>query len=183
MEKDLMALLVQRAKNKDEEAFSQLYSQYYKALYRAAYYILGKAEEAEDTVMDTVLDAYKGISALRTPEAFEGWIFKILYNKAKRRRGRILWTATTEIPETAEAKNAGEESIAENADLMEALATLSQEDRSIVVLSICEGYSSAEIGRIMSLNANTVRSRQMRALARLKSILEIKEGGGNYGRR
>ncbi len=167
-----MTALVERAKNRDGEAFAELYSGYYKSLYKTAFYILGNAHDAEDTVMETVADAYTGIGKLRTPEAFEGWLFKILYNKARRKRGTLLFKATLELNENLEASGNETELVGVSVDLMRALATLSREERSIIVLAVCEGRASGEIGKIMGINPNTVRSKQMRALAKLRAILE-----------
>ena len=166
-----MTALVAAAQGRDADAFAALYSEYSGALYKTAYYLIGRREDAEDVVMETVTDAYASISQLRAPEAFEGWIFKILYNKARRRRGAVYYNATSEIPETLQANVPGEGEITDNIDLLRALDTLSTEERAIVVLSVCEGYTSAEIGSIMSLNPNTVRSKQMRTLAKLRDIL------------
>ena len=172
MEKDEMLRLVAAAKKKDKSAFAELYEGYYKALFKAAYYILGNRHDAEDTVMDTVIDAYSSIDKLRSDEAFDGWLFKILYNKARRKRGTLIYTATAELNEETEAGGGDYDSISENADLMNALFTLTKEERTIIVLSIVGGYSSLEIAKITGLNANTVRSKQMRGLAKLREILE-----------
>ena len=98
MEKDRLAALVAAAQSGDADAFAALYANYNKSLYKTAYYLIGTVEDAEDTVMETVTDAFESISKLRSPEAFEGWIFKILYNKARRRRGAVYYGATSEIP-------------------------------------------------------------------------------------
>ncbi len=172
MEKDRLAALVAAAQSRDADAFAALYAYYNKSLYKTAYYLIGTVEDAEDTVMETVTDAFESIAKLRSPEAFEGWIFKILYNKARRRRGAVYYRATSEIPETLPADVEDEGIITDNLDLMRALGSLSTEERSIVVLGVCEGYTSQEIGDIMSLNPNTVRSKQMRALAKLRAIME-----------
>ncbi len=172
MEKDEMLRLVSAAKKQDKEAFAKLYEGYYKALFKAAYYILGNRHDAEDTVMDTVIDAYGSIDKLRNDEAFDGWIFKILYNKARRKRGTLIYTAAAELNEDTAADSSDFDCVSENADLMNALFTLSGEERTIIVLSVVGGYSSPEIAKITSLNANTVRSKQMRALSKLRTILE-----------
>lgn len=172
MEKDKLRALVPAAQAGDDDAFSQLYAGCYKSLYKTAYYLLGNAADAEDTVMETVADAYAGIAKLRVPEAFEGWIYKILYNKARRKRGVLLYKVTVELPETLEGPSTSAETIGDNTDLVRALQTLSQQERAIVVLSVCEGYTSAEIAQVLSLNANTVRSKQMRALAKLRAQME-----------
>lgn len=173
LEKQEMLRLVAAAKQKDKDAFAKLYEGYYKALFKAAYYILGNRQDAEDTVMDTVVDVYGSIDKVRNDEAFDGWIFKILYNKARRKRGTLIYTATSELNEAVESSKDGDyETISENVDLMNSLFSLSREERTIVVLSVLEGYSSLEISKIMSLNANTVRSKQMRAIAKMRSVLE-----------
>ncbi len=172
MDKERMAQLVAAAQNNDADAFAQLYAEYNRALYKTAYYLIGTREDAEDTVMETIADAYASIRSLRAAEAFEGWIFRILYNKARRRRGSVYYNATSELDENMEAKVRDAAAITDRVDLMRALGTLSNEERAIVVLGICKGYSSLEIGKIMSLNANTVRSKQMRALSKLRALLE-----------
>lgn len=179
MDKERIRDLAEAARQKDSDAFCQLYTCYYQSLYRTAYYLLGNAADAEDTVMDTVADAFAGIEKLRAAEAFEGWLYKILYNKARRKRGISVYKATVELPETLEGPAKSAEEIGDNADLMRALDTLTQPERAIVVLSVCEGYTSAEIGRMMSLNANTVRSKQMRALAKMRDMMQedLGEGG------
>ncbi len=172
MEKTEITALVKRAQARDSEAFASLYSEYYRALYKTAFYILGNEQDAEDTVMETVTDVYTGIGKLRAPEAFEGWLFKILYNKARRKRGTLAFRATLALEEQLEAPGRDAGQIGVSVDLMRALATLSRTERAILVLAICEGRSSAEIGGILGLNPNTVRSKQMRALAKLRAILE-----------
>lgn len=171
MEKEKRTALVERARHHDADAFAALYSGYYKALYKTAYYILGNAQDAEDTVMETVADAFAGIGQLRVADAFEGWLFRILYNKSRRKRGVAVYKATLELNEEIEADDRHGDAT-ENIDLLRALETLTREERTIVVLAVCEGYSSQDIGRVMRLNANTVRSKQMRALAKMRTILE-----------
>lgn len=126
--------------------------------------------------METVADAYGGLHSLRAVDAFEGWLFKILYNKARRKRGLLRYRVTTELNEEIVAAGRDGEQIAASVDLLRALESLKRDERAIVVLAICEGYSSRDIARIMRMNANTVRSKQMRALAKLRAQL-IEEGG------
>jgi RNA polymerase sigma-70 factor (ECF subfamily) len=52
-----------------------------------------------------------------------------------------------------------------------ALATLEPEDREIVMLREYEGLSYAEIGDVMQLPLNTVRSRLFRARMHLRDVL------------
>ena len=73
--------LCRRAKEGDADAFASLYETVSSKLYSTAFYMLGRKEDAEDVVMETVTDAFSEIRSLREPAAFEGWIFRILMNK------------------------------------------------------------------------------------------------------
>ena len=46
-----------------------------------------------------------------------------------------------------------------------------EEDRAILILDVIDGYRSDEIGRMLNLNPNTVRSRKQRAMVKLRRLL------------
>ena len=164
-----MRELCEKAKQGDAKAFADLYAQYAQKLYATAFYLLGRKEDAEDIVMDTVADAFAQIRSLRNADAFGGWIFRILMNKLKRKRKEYALACEEELFDTLPAE-AGEPS-AEHAALRQAVAQLPQQDREIVLLGVLGGYESAEIAQILGMNANTVRSRRMRTLAKLREML------------
>ena len=165
--------LCEKAKAGDAEAFAQLYAQYAPKLYATAFYLLGRREDAEDTVMEAVADAFATIGKLRDAQAFGGWLYAILMNKIRRRRKGYWLDRETQLNEEIAAAGGGPDP--ERADLQRALGALSPLDREIVVLGVLGGYESAEIANILGLNANTVRSRRMRALAKLRA--QLSEGG------
>ena len=161
--------LVIRAKNGDADAFARLYESVSSKLYSTAFYMLGRREDAEDVVMETVTDAFSEISSLRDPNAFEGWIFRILMNKLKRRRKSY-------IGEAVELNEAISPSLDPSSDegiaLRSALDRLPGQDREIIVLDVLGGYRSDEIGKMLGMNPNTVRSRKLRAFERLRTMLK-----------
>ena len=65
-------------------------------------------------------------------------------------------------------------------DLKEALSSLDEKDRAIVVLRFFEEEKLETIGRMLDLNVNTVKSRLYRAMDKLKKYMET--GGANYGK-
>ena len=70
----------------EKEVFLRKYEEVYKDLYRYALFALGHPQDAEDAVSEAVMDAYKGKDGLKNPEAFRGWIFRILSRKCKAKR-------------------------------------------------------------------------------------------------
>lgn len=161
---EIMTGLVERARSGDPQAFSSLYGEVYEDLYRYALYLLGSREDAEDMVQETVLAAYAGISRLKDPEAFRGWIFKILSNKCRRHRGTYL-TRPGEL--TGEIPDPGPDPT-DALYLKEAMESLSEEERMIIGLHVIGGCSSREIGAMLGMKDATVRSREYRALLRLR---------------
>lgn len=158
---------VQKASSGDKQAFAALYSQVYQDLYRFALYTLKNTQDAEDVVADTVISAYEQIGKLREAEAFRGWIFKILSNLCKRKLKEYV-NKTVELPEDLAAK---EVDLAGNAQVRDAFWKLEDEDRMIVSMHLFAGYTSQEMGDILHMNHNTVRSKESRALAKMEQYM------------
>lgn len=161
--------LVHRAQQGDAEAFSKLYEEIYKDLYRFALYILKNTHDAEDAVSDTVMDAYRTIRILRNPDSFKAWIFQILSNKCRQRLNSYR-IKMMEIPEdlVSDCRD-----MSEHMDVRRAFARLSDEERLILSLNIFAGYTSREIAESLVLNESTVRSKQSRALKKMKKALSV----------
>lgn len=168
MEKE--TVLVRQAQRGNAAAFARLYQDSYLDLYRFALYTLKNSHDAEDAVSDTVADAWAQIGSLKKAESFHAWIFRILSNKCRQRLKGYLDKAE-EIPEDFSAPNADQE---EAADVRAAFGKLEDEERMILSLHLFGGYTSKEIGKLLDLNENTVRSRQKRALEKMAEYLEKK---------
>ena len=73
--------------------------------------------------------------------------------------------------EDADIPVAAEFESGESLELRRAMETLSGEERLILSLVIAGGYDSGEAAKLLHMNRNTLRSKQSRALSKLKSIL------------
>ena len=166
--------LIRLAKKGDAHAFAQLYESVYLDLYRFAVYTLHHKQDAEDAVSETILDAFHQIHSLRDINAFKPWIFRILTAKCSRHIRRYA-NAPSALEEGQTDQIADPQrdanDLCEQTDLRRAFASLPDEDRLILSMNIFAGYSSKEIGKQLGMNANTVRSRQSRALKKLESML------------
>ncbi|MBR3424383.1 MAG: sigma-70 family RNA polymerase sigma factor [Clostridia bacterium] len=118
--------------------------------------------------MDTVADAFAQIRSLRDPEAFEGWIFRIMMNKIRRKRGSYIGEPVRLNEDISASPQTDAD---EKAALWKAMQSLQEEDRAILILDVINGYRSDEIGRMLNLNPNTVRSRKQRAMVKLRRLL------------
>lgn len=159
--------LVQLARAGDAHAFSKLYETVYQDLYRFALYTLQHPQDAEDAVSEAVVDAFTQISSLREAAAFRSWIFRILSAKCKRR----IRQYTSSALELDESLPDSAHDLTETLDVRHAFSRLSEDERLILSMNLFAGYSSQEIGTILDMNPNTVRSRQSRALKKMEALL------------
>lgn len=163
-------LAVRQAKKGDCDAFSTLYEAYSADLYRFAFYMLGNREDAQDAVQDAVLQAYTHIGSLKKDAAFKSWFFKILSNCCKARHSEAFRSGAI-LPLEDLSDLAPDERAAEflsSLELRDAIYSLSEEERTVVLFSVIGGYKSHEIAKILQLPASTVRSKLSRSLAKLK---------------
>lgn len=165
--------LVRQAKKGDAEAFAELYRNIYQNLYRFALYMLGNPADAEDVVSDAVTDAWVTIGKLRNEEAFEGWVFRILSNKCKRKRKEYVNKPLEWKEEIGDVS--GGDDLIENYHLRKVFGELEDDERMIISMHVFGGYTSREISEMTGINANTVRSRESRALKKMAEKLEGQE--------
>lgn len=164
---------IKKAKCGDTEAFAQLYRMYYADLYRFALYTLKNPADAEDAVSETVMDAFASIRKLRSEESFKSWIFQILSRKCKR-SFRAHKDLSEDFYQNIPDENSTND-LAEQMDLRNQFFALKDEERLIISMHIFAGYSNQEIAKILHMNANTVRSKESRALKKLSAKLSEKE--------
>ncbi|MDD3139550.1 MAG: RNA polymerase sigma factor [Lachnospiraceae bacterium] len=156
-------MLVKLSQEGDRKAFAKLYETVYMDLYRFALYTMKHPQDAEDVVSETIILAYENMCKLRKTEAFRSWIFKILVNNCKRK-----WIHEKEkVLELKEEDAISDVDMGEVKDIKDAFAKLEKEERYIIALSVFGGYNSAEIGRMVKLNRNTVRSKLSRGLEKM----------------
>ena len=144
-----------------------MYETVYRDLYHYALCLMKNPQEAEDAVSEAVVAAYENI------QAFRSWIFTILTNKCKKRLKKALKEEPGREEELPEQAVVPDYDLA--MDVRKAFFVLSEEEQILVGLSVFGGYCSQEIGEMMRLNPNTVRSKRSRALKKMECVL------GSYG--
>ena len=167
---------VRSAKLGDSQSFADLYDQIATDLYKVALYTLGNPHDAEDVVSETFIEAYKGIRNLRDEGSFRPWIMRILSIRCKRKIASYIQekpnidledfieTPSDVSPETADCS--------ERVTVFDALNKLQRDERTIVVLSVLQGYTTKEISQIMDMPHGTVSSKLYRTLIKLRKTLE-----------
>ena len=175
MSSDIINNLVIKAKEGNIEAFGILYETYSRDMYKFAFYYLSSAPLAEDCVSECVLTAFQKIGTLKKPEAFKSWLFKILYNCCnKALTEKIRSRDTVELSSLIDLCREDSDQ-SEIISLKNSLEKLTEEERTIILLSYISGYTSKEIGKMLSLKDSTVRSKLMRSTEKLRQMLHTDE--------
>lgn len=176
------ASLVARAIVRDTEAFSQLYHLYFDRVYRYARLRLHNPADAEDVTAAVFLSAWRGIDRFspKHETSFAGWLFRLAHNTVIDRYRRVRETISLDEPEasiTTDFAFPSPETELEwqltLAELHEALQTLTDEQREVVLLRFVEGLSAREVGDIMGKQEGTVRGMQFRAIEALRRALSL----------
>lgn len=179
-------------------AFGELVTRYQDRLFNVAYRVLDNADDAADVVQDVFVNAYTSLKAFKGDSELFTWLYRIAFNTAisfkRRRRGVVRIDGSGEDggldPEdrsTDTAPEAGMERTEDERVLAEAMAKLSPEHRTVLVLKDIDGLKYEEIADAMGVPIGTVRSRLHRARLELKSLLDPDEVGlvdsGDLGER
>jgi RNA polymerase sigma-70 factor (ECF subfamily) len=175
------AKLIDEALAGNSASFGELVCRYQDRLYTTLLHIVGCSEEAQDVVQEAFVQAFIKLETFQRNSGFYTWLYRIAFNTAISRRRRQRPAASVE--QTREAT--GEEPIDLHeapgdrleqrervAQVQAALARLSEEHRSILVLREMEGFAYETISELLDLPVGTVRSRLFRARMQLREQLE-----------
>lgn len=144
------------------------------SLIRFCVYLTGNQQLAEDICHDTLLKAIRSIKQLKTPEYAIAWMKKIARNQfldicksARNSKPHLDIGDVTAEPSLSISADASDNQIT----AMQALQSLEEEDRSIVILVDIEGYSYQEVAEQLNLKEGTVKSKLFRARKKMLDFL------------
>lgn len=158
-----------------EERFLECVTRMRSKLYHAAIAILWDEQDAADAVQEAMLKGWKHRGGLRDEALFEVWFMRILVNQCRDLQRRQI--RRRRLMERAAQQVALEDREAPNAALMEAVCRLPDRERLPVLLYYFDGYSQAEVGRIVGATAEQVKARIRAGRVKLKKLLSEGDEG------
>lgn len=171
-------------KKGDREAFASLYNEYAGYALRTAIAITKDSMSAGDAVQETFIRVFNNIEGFDISKPFEPWFYKILINECNRLLKRNVNTVLIDdfTQNNLESSVRDEHRFEEYEVLYKAIEELGEENRIPIILKYLKGFKEGEIAQILELNINTVKSRLFKGRQKLKSFIEIFEGGSEkYG--
>ena len=166
-----MDFYIQKAKNGDPDTFTALMQNHMQSMYKVARSILKSDEDAADAIQETILICWEKIGQLRENRYFKTWLIRILINNCKDLlKDRQRYVSDEKLGEPS----AYDESF-DNVEWKEALQSLDEKYRLVVMLYYVEGFKTSEISQILGISESTVRTRLARARERMAAVYGIEE--------
>jgi RNA polymerase sigma-70 factor (TIGR02960 family) len=173
----------------DEPAFSGLTERHRRELHVHCYRMLGSFEDAEDTVQETFLRAWRRRETFEGRSTFRAWLYRIATNAcldllAKRRPepatgGEVLWLQPypDRLLDELPADDADEpEAVAVARETIElaylvAVQHLAPRPRAVLILRDVLGWPAKDVAELLGDSVNSVNSALQRARAGMREHL------------
>lgn len=169
---------IERLRGRDPAAWRELFEREMPAIYRYALSRAGSAADAEDLAGLVFEQAWKHVDRLEDRGLpARAWLFGIARHVVTEHRRRLFRAPPVLALEAFDGADAGLEGRAEQLALAQAVAALKREDAEVITLRFLHGLSVAETADVLRTSEDAVKSRQWRALRRLRELLGEERGG------
>lgn len=180
--------LVAASRKGDRDAYRTLVERYHKRVFSLAFEIMQSREDAEDVTQEAFVKAYLSLRHFKGDSTFYTWLYRIAYNMAidlRRKHQRRGYRESAEYQDD----RTGEDNAApissdrftsqfdtmmrkeEQDKIRVAMAGLSEDHRTVIVLREVDGLSYDEIADMLGISKGTVMSRLFYARKRLQKEL------------
>lgn len=182
--------LVARALNGEKPAFDGLIKRYQRQAVAVSFRLLGNSQDALEVTQDAFIKAYRSLESLQKPEAFGGWLMRIVsnlslnYRRSRKTRSQLPlddlfgggsqqgeggsgseWMAQTGDPHHAmESAEMGEK-------LQQALQQLPEKQRLAIVMFTIEEMPQKEVAEALGISVEAVKWHVFQGRKRLRELL------------
>ena len=154
--------LVERIRQKDQRAMSQLYQMYIGELSSVCYRYVPSGEDAKDVLQNSFVKIFTSLPTIdyRSEEALRGWMRRIVVNEALlflRERKKLHYEPM--MPQTTLMDDEEPESEQMLPDVLHRLVSqLPDGYRTVLNLYVFEGYSHRQIAELLGITESTSAS-------------------------
>ena len=158
----------------DTEAFSFLFKKYYQPLFRFAGRFLQDYQLADQVVQNVFVDLWLKREQLEIRSSFKSYLYQMTRNQAlnhlKKEAKTISLEKASNVPESTD-KNPENILVEKEFSIAvhKAIEKLPAKCRQIYVMKRYDQLTSEEVGQILNISVNTVKTQMKRAL---KSLLD-----------
>jgi RNA polymerase sigma-70 factor (ECF subfamily) len=167
--------LVERAKNGDADAFTQLVKASSPRLAGVAYLILRDPDRAKDAVQEAFVAAWKDMRALRIADAWDAWLRRLTvracYRLAKKERRRMQVEVGTMPAEDSIRLPDASAHVADREWVLAELGRLDVDQRAVIALHYYLDLPLREVAAILDIPFGTAASRLHRGLELMRAAM------------
>jgi RNA polymerase sigma-70 factor (ECF subfamily) len=180
------ASLVTRAQAGDSDAFRVLVERHSRSVFRLAFRLTGNEQDADEVVQESLIKAYRQLHRFESRASFSTWLYRITANCAvdllrSRPRGHEPLDGLTVNGEpvaelAAVATTPAADRLVFSGQVQQgvrdALAGLSDRERTAFLLRHVQGLSIEEISQQLNLKTNATKHSIFRAVRKMRVALE-----------
>jgi RNA polymerase sigma-70 factor, ECF subfamily len=185
--------LVERVQQGRREAFDALIRRYQRQAVAVSYRLLGNSHDALEVTQDAFLKAYTSLATLQKPEAFGGWLMRIVsnlslnYRRSRRTRSQLPLDDLLGPGDAAATETAGGSSdwMAQSGDpvhklesqemgkrLQEALNQLPEKQRLAIIMFTIEEMPQKQVAESLGCSVEAVKWHVFQGRKKLKELLK-----------
>ena len=151
-----------------------IYSKYKSSLFNLTYRYTRDYSSAEDLLQDIFIKIFTCIRRLRSPEAFNAWVYRTAINTCvssirKSSRGKHAPLNETDRYHYTEADNTHI-----RLDMEKAVRILPPKQKAVFLLHDVQGFTHGEVAEVMKWSEGTSKSQLFRARMKIKDYLKEK---------
>lgn len=170
--------LVQKAQQKDKEAFAELYEAYFDKIYRYIMLKTGNQADAEDMTQQVFLKALKSLPSYKYQEVpFSAWLYRIAHNQmvdhfrksSKHQNCELAEEITPDNPDDNPQRQVELKTDIES--LIKATRQLTKSQQEVIALRFSSDLPVAEVARLMGKSEGAVKALQHSAVVALRKIM------------
>ena len=180
------------ALNPDRAAFDDLVLKYQRQAVAVSYRLLGNSQDALEVTQDAFMKAYSSLATLQKPEAFGGWLMRIVsnlslnYRRSRKSRKQLPLDDLLGPVDSQNAGNSGgSEWMATSGDpvrkleghelgrkLQEALNQLPEKQRLAIVMFTIEQMPQKDVAESLQCSVEAVKWHVFQGRKKLKELLK-----------
>jgi RNA polymerase sigma-70 factor, ECF subfamily len=173
------AELVRQTRNGRQTAFDMLIRRYQRQAVAVAYRLLGSSQDAQEVTQDAFLKAFRSLESLNKPEAFAGWLMRIVSNLSlnyRRSRATRPVMPLDDVAQGAASPSTGPVRQLEGREMGQAiqwaLEQLPEKQRLALVLFTMEGRPQKDVAQTLNCSVEAVKWHVFAARKRLRELLK-----------
>lgn len=162
-----------------DSSFDEIYEELFPIIYRFVRFRVAESE-IEDITVETLTKIWKALPGFKGESSLKSWALRIAYHQIAdyyRSRKSVPWVSLSDL----EFNQAGTDHSEDWTELLSVKQTLSQlpaQQLTAIQLRLVEGFSAAEVGKILGISPKAVDSLLYRAKKSFRKLYEMEHKGG-----